>query len=327
MAGALDYLFNGQADPAVQSSAVGANGLPEWYNQYTQGIAGKAINAAQNAESQPLPQQEVAGFTPDQTQAFQQIRDNQGNWKGNLEQAGSQYQQAGQAAGAANQAVAGPAKSWTDPGTQSQYMSPYTSSVVNEIARLGNQNFNENVMPAINANMIGAGQFGSTRNAQVLANAGRDVQQNISGQQATALEQGYGTAANIFGQDANRAQQQQQTQASTALAGGQLSNQTGQNMGALGAAYQQMGLTDAQALQASGQQQQQLNQLGLDTAYNNQVAANNQPWTNLNNMSSIVRGVQLPTTQTATNSGPLTRTYQDSPLTQLTTGAAGLFGG
>lgn len=324
--GALDYLFQGQAAPAVSTSAVGANGLPEWYNQYTQGIAGKAVDAAQQSENQPIPQQEVAGFTPDQTQAFQQVRDNQGNWKGALDQAGQQYGQAGQAAGAANAAVAGPAKSWTDPGTQQQYMSPYTSGVVNEIARLGNQNFNENVMPQINASMIGSGQFGSTRNATALGNAARDNQQNIMGQQANALESGYGTAANIFGQDATRAQQQQQTQASTALAGGQLNNQTGQNMGALGAAHQQMGLTDAQALQATGQQQQQLNQLGLDTAYNNQVSTNNSPWTNLNNMSSLVRGVSLPTTQTQMNSGPLTRTYQDSPLSQLTSGVSGLFG-
>lgn len=324
--GALDYLFEGQAAPAVSTSAVGANGLPEWYNQYTQGIAGKAISAAQNAENQPVPQQSVAGFTPDQTQAFQQVRDNQGNWKPMLGQAGQQYQQAGAAAGAANQAVAGPAQSWTDPGKMDQYMSPYTSKVVNEIARLGNQNFMENLMPSINANMIGSGQYGSTRNADALGRAARDTQQNILGQQATALEQGYSTAANIFGQDANRQQQQQQTQASTALAGGQLNNQTGQNMGALGAAYQQLGLGDAQALQATGQQQQQLNQLGLDTAYNNQVALNNSPWTNLDRMSSLVRGDQLPTTQTAMNSGPLTRTYQESPLSQLTSGAAGLFG-
>lgn len=324
--GALDYLFEGQAAPAVQTSAVGANGLPEWYNQYTQGIAGKAVNAAQNAEGQPVPQQSVAGFTPDQTQAFQQVRDNQGNWKPMLGQAGQQYGQAGQAVGQANQAVAGPAQSWTDPGKVDQYMSPYTSKVVSEIARLGNQNFNENLMPGINANMIGSGQYGSTRNADALGRAARDTQQNILGQQATALEQGYGTAANIFGQDANRQQQQQQTQASTALAGGQLSNQTGQNMGALGAAYQQLGLGDAQALQATGQQQQQLNQMGLDTAYNNQVATNNAPWTNLDRMSSLVRGDQLPTTQTAMNSGPLTRTYQESPLSQLTSGAAGLFG-
>lgn len=324
--GALNYLFQGQADPAVQTSGASASGLPDWYNQYIQGIAAKGVSAAEASESQPIPQQALADFTPDQIKAFQQVRDNQGAYKPMFDQAGQQYGQAGAAAGAANTAVAGPAQSWTDQGTQDKYMSPYTSSVVNEIARLGNKNFQENVMPSINASMIGSGQFGSTRNADVLGRAAVDAQANITGQQTQALESGYSTAAGIFANDANRQQQQQATQASTALAGGTLNNQTGQNMGALGAAYQSAGLADAQALQASGQQQQQQQQTALDTAYNNQVAMNNAPWTNLSNMSSIVRGAQLPTTQTATNSGPLTRTYQASPLSQLSSGAAGLFG-
>ena len=332
--GALDYLFQGRADPAVQTSAASGNNLPDWYNQYTQGIAARATGLADRAASQPVPQQGVAGFTPDQQQAFAQVRGNQGNWRPYTSAAGNAYgneANAGVAAqGQANTAVAGPAGSWVDPGVAQKYMSPYTSAVVNEIARLGNKNFSENVMPQINASMIGSGQFGSTRNADVLGRAGRDVQQNITGQQASTLESGYGTAAGIFGTDANRAQQQQATQASTALAGGNLAMQGwkdyAQGHGALGQAVQQMGLTDAQALQASGQQQQQLQQLGLDTAYNNQVAANNNDWTTLNNMSSLVRGQQLPATQTATNSGPLTRTYAPSPMSALTTGAANLFG-
>lgn len=332
--GALDYLFQGRADPAVQMSSAGGTNVPDWYNQYTQGIAARATSLADRAASQPVPQQSVAGFTPDQQQAFAQIRANQGNYVPSMAQAqgltGAAPGAATRAAGAANTAVAGPAGSWVDPGVAEKYMSPYTSAVVNEIARLGNQNFSENVMPMINSSMIGSGQFGSTRNADVLGRAGRDVQQNISGQQASALESGYGTAAGIFGTDANRAQQQQAAQASTALAGGQLEANTGlqagQQMGALGAALQQMGLTDAQALQASGQQQQQLQQLGLDTAYNNLVGANNYDWTTLNNMSSLVRGQQLPTTQTATTSGPLTRTYQQAPLSALTSGVAGIFG-
>lgn len=322
--GALDYLFQGQAAPAVTTSAAGSSGLPDWYNQYTRDIAGQAMSAAQNAQNQPVPQQSVAGFTPDQLQAFQQVRNNQGSWSPYTGAAQGQFQQAGAAAGTANNAVAGPAQNFTD--NVQKYMSPYTSSVVNEIARLGNQNFQENIMPQINASMIGSGQFGSTRNADVLGRAGRDVQQNITGQQASALEQGYSTAGNLFNQDANRTQQQQQMQASTALAGGALQNQTGQNMGALGQTVSQLGLSDAQAMQAIGQQQQQLNQLGYDTAYNNQVSLNNNPWTQLNNMSSLVRGVQLPTTQTAMNSGPLTRTYSQSPLSQLTSGISGMMG-
>lgn len=324
--GALDSFFQPQPGAAVTTSAAQSTGMPDWYNQYTQGIAGLAMNAGENANSQPLPQQSIAGFTPDQTQAFGDIRTNQGAWRPGMADAAASYGAAAQAPGTANAAVAGPSKNFTDPGAAASYMSPYTSSVVSEIGRLGNQNFNENIMPAVNSSMIGSGQFGSTRNAEVLGRAARDNEQNIMGQQSTALQAGYGTAGNLFNQDANRAQQQQATQASTALAGGQLTHSVGQSQGALGQATSQMGLQDAQALQASGQQQQQMNQTGLDTSYNNTVAANNQPWTNLNNMSSVVRGVQLPTTQTAMNSGPLTRTYSPSPVSQLATGATNLAG-
>lgn len=332
--GALDYLWN---DSIPQSAMLGNTmataTTPDWYTDYIKGIAGKGAELAAQSQNQPAPQQSIAGFTPDQIQAFQQVRDNQGSWRPYTNQAAGALTQAAQTAtgaqGQANAAVAGPAQSWTDPGTANKYMSPYTSSVVNEIARLGNQNFSESVMPNITASMIGSGQFGSERNADVLGRAARDVQQNISGQQAQALESGYSTAGNLFNQDANRQQQQQATQASTALAGGQLAAGTqmasGTNLGALGQTVSALGLNDAQALQASGQQQQQLNQTALDTAYNNEVARNNQPWTVLNNLNSIVRGAQLPTTQTSTVTGPLTRTYGPSPLTQLgtTLGALG----
>jgi flagellar basal body rod protein FlgG len=40
-------------------------------------------------------------------------------------------------------------------------------------------------------------------------------------------------------------------------------------------------------------------------------------WNNLNNLNSIVRGAQLPTSQTATTQGPLTRSAGPSPLALL----------
>jgi hypothetical protein len=320
----IQMMLAGNVMQGTQTST-GSSSTPDWYSDYIKGIAGKGLELAGAGDQQPIPQQSVAGFTPDQAQAFQQVRQNQGNWQpavqGALAATSAVPGQATGAAGSANAAVAGPSQSWTDPGTSAKYMSPYTSSVVNEIARLGNQNFDENIMPKINASMIGSGQFGSTRNADVLGKAGRDVQANISGQQAGALESGYSTAGNLFNQDATRAQTQQQTQAQTALAGGQLTTQAGlgagQQLGALGQTQAGLGLQDAQALQAVGQQQQQLQQLGLDTDYNNTVARNQAGWNNLNNLNSIVRGAQLPTSQTATTQGPLTRTAGPSPLAQV----------
>ena len=97
-------------------------------------------------------------------------------------------------------------------------------------------------------------------------------------------------------------------------------------MGALGQAVSQAGNIDAQALQASGQQQQQFNQLGLDTTYNNTVGQQQAGWNNLNNLNSIVRGAQLPTSQTSMTNGPLSRAYAPSPLSTIGTTYASLAG-
>lgn len=320
----LNYLFQGTPPPAINSTTVSQNGLPDWYQEYLRGIAAQAVNIAGQTTTNPIPQQNVAGFTPDQTQSFQGVRDNQGVWQPFMQQAAGAL--AGQPAATnalisqAQSAVGGAAQ--TFPSNYSQYMSPYTMNVVNEIGRLGNQNFSENIMPGVNAAMIGSGQFGSTRNADVLARAGRDVQKNISGQQSEALQAGYGMAGTLFNQDANRVQQQGQLQSSAALQGAQIGSNaniaTSGALAQLGQNTSALGLADAQALGAVGSQQQGFAQTGLDTAYTNQMNAQNYDWTQLNNLNSILRGMPLPQTSTVVQNAPLPgSTYGASPLAQV----------
>jgi hypothetical protein len=332
MSGSLDFLFGDTPPPSVTGSAASVQGVPDWYQEYLRGIAGQATSLAGMQANQAVPAQSVAGFTPDQIQAFQQARSNVGSWQPALANESSALAgvqpQVNSAVNSANQAVAGPAQSWTS--NYQQYMSPYTQSVIDNIATLGNRNWEENIMPGVNNAFVSSGQFGSTRNAQALANAGRDVQQNISAQQAQALEQGYGTASNIFANDAARQQQQQQMQANTAMTGGQLASSTGlntaQQYGALGAATSGLGLNDASALAASGAQQQQLDQQGLNTAYGNAQNLNNYDWNILNNLGSVVRGMQLPTSTTQTYNVPTTTNYGASPLAQVAGSIATLAG-
>lgn len=324
MAGALDYLFGGTPPPNVNSSTVSTNGLPDWYQSYLQGIAGKATDIAGQQQAQPLPAQNVAGFNLDQQQAQQQVRNNQGAWQPLTTQATEAAQGIAPAAqGYAQQAqaaAAGPAAQF--PSNFAQYMSPYTQGVVDNISRLGNQNFNEQIMPGVNASMIGNGQFGSTRNAAVLGQAARDEQANISGQQANALQAGYGTSAGIFASDAARQQAQQQMQAATALQGGTnvASGLQGAAtaLGGLGQATSGLGLADAQTLAASGQTQQGQQQAGLDTGYTNAMNAYNQPFTALNNVSGVIRGQQLPTASVQSTNAPLNAaTYGSGSLGAL----------
>jgi hypothetical protein len=321
---ALDYLFNGASPPAVNATTVSQNGLPDWYQEYLRGVAAQGTNIAGQNAANPIPQRNVAGFTPDQTSAFQGVRANQEVWKPQLQQASDVLNSLpGQTTGLIDQAqsaVAG--KPATFPGSYQQYMSPYTMDVVSEIGRLGTQNFSENIMPQINSSMIGSGQFGSTRNADVLARAGRDSAAATLGAQSGALQSGFVQAGQLFNQDANREQQQDQFQSSAALQGAQI----GANAGAatagalsqLGANTSALGLADSQALNAVGKEQQQLQQAALDTSFVNQENAQNYDWSQLNNLNSILRGMPLPQTSVQVGNAPLAgSTYGASPLAQI----------
>lgn len=329
---ALDSLTQGAAPQTATNSSISQQVLPDWYNQYVQGIAGKATQVA-NAGYQAYPGQQLADFTPDQLAAQQSIRDSQGNWKGNIAQAGgilngamgdvnNRLGQGAQYGQTATQAVAGPAQSWTN--NFQQYMSPYTSQVVNEIGRLGNQNLQENLLPSVQNQFLGSGQFGSTRNADILGRTVRDTQAGITGQQSNALQSGYGTSAGIFANDANRQQQQQALQAQTNLGAGNLSNSaagiganaaTGIAGGLSGLAAQQSNLSaaDAQRLAASGAQQQGLAQQGLDLNYQNFQNQANYDRNQVGYLSGALNGLTIPMGQVNTNntSGP---SYGTSPL-------------
>lgn len=325
MAGSMDYLFQGTAPPAITTAVGATNGLPDWYQEMVRGVGAKGIDIAGQTQEQGAPQLGVAGFTGDQLGAFQGVRENVGSWKPNWDAANTALDgvvpTAQNYAGEAMDAVGGAPATWDQ--SWQKYMSPYTQGVVDNIGRLGKRNFEENIMPGVNNSMIGTGQFGSTRNADILSRAGRDASADITGMQSNALQAGYDSGANIFAGDASRAQAGQQLRAGTALSAGQnvagaMSNVAGQR-GALGQMYSSMGLGDAQAMGAVGAQQQQMNQAGLDTGYSNAMNNLNFDWNNLNNLNSVIRGMQLPTTGVATQTGPAAN-YRPGALQTLGTG-------
>jgi len=348
-----------QAPPTDSNQAVNRD-LPAWYQQYTANLGGQAAGLAQTLNQQPLPAASVAGFNQAQQQAFSQVANQQGQTQPQMQRAqgllgeiaptssamvdyaqgavGGPAMETGTSiqpwAQGAQDAASGSAQEWT--ANYQKYMSPYTSQVVDNIARLGKRNFEENIMPGINTSMIGAGQFGSTRNADILSRAGVQAANDITGQQSNALQAGYNSGAGIFAADAARRQAQQQMQAQTALSGGNLMqgalsadaarqqqqqqmqaqtalsgsgaatsalNTAAQGIGALSQLGQTMQNTDTQSLLNVGNQQQALQQKALDTALSNANLARTDPWTQLKNQQEIMQGVQLPTLTTSATSG------------------------
>lgn len=259
--------------------------LPAWLQEATRGLAGQA-NEVAGGTYQPYQAPtgaatygedtgQVAGFSPLQQQAFQQVEANQGSWKPYTDYA-----------------------SQTVPQAVGSYMSPYTDSVVNRIAALGQRNLAENLLPQVNSTFTGAGQFGSTRNAEFTNRALRDANESILGEQDKALQSGFSQAQN------------------TALA--DLQRQAG-----LGGQVQQFGAQDVGLESTAGGQQQALTQQNLTTA--------NQDWQNQNNwqkdqlgwLSNIIRGLPAGQQSSVTQTTVPTASSQISPLAAAAQGFLG----
>lgn len=138
------------------------------------------------------------------------------------------------------------------------YMNPYNDAVTNRIAQLGARNLSENLLPTISSDFIKAGQYGSQRQGDLIQRALRDTQESVLGQQASALQQGYGQAVNAAQSDSARL-------AGLASTAGGLGTAQQQALLGAGQATGQLSSSDLARLQAAGVDLGQLG-LGLSSA-------------------------------------------------------------
>jgi hypothetical protein len=157
-------------------------------------------------------------------------------------------------------------------------MNPYTQNVVNRIGELGTRTLKEQVLPGIEGEMIRAGQFGGTRQAELMGRAIRDATEGISAQQSQALERG-------FAQSLGAAQQEQTRQ------------------GALASQAQQLGLTGLGALQQAGGMQQAQTQRNLDLAASDFERQFAYPQEQVKGMIGALQGVAPAVPKAATKVG------------------------
>ena len=259
--------------------------LPAWLQEATRGLAGQA-NEVAGGEYQPYQAPtnvatygqdtgQIAGLDPLQNQAITNTQSNQGN-----------YLPLTDAAANRTSSIVG------------QYMSPYTDSVVNRIAQLGQRNLSENLMPQVNSTFNGAGQFGSTRNSNFMNNALRDTQDAVLGQQSTALQTGFQNAMTNAYNDQNR-----------------LAN--------LGQQVQTQGFADAGALSTAGQQRQGLAQQNMTLANQDWQGQTNYQKDQLGWLSNIIRGLPAGQQSSVTQTTTPTAANQISPLAAAAQGFLG----
>jgi hypothetical protein len=184
-------------------------------------------------------------------------------------------------------ATAGTAAAGAAPQVQ-DFMSPYTSNVVNEMERLQQQNIQRNLMPQLKAGFVSTGGLGSSRYANAMGQTMADLQSNLTGQQYGALDKGYNSAV------------------TAALNNAQLQNQAARTQADIAGQEQSLGLTGAGALTKAGTEQQLYEQSLLDA-----------PLKTATNVSQLMRGYTVPGGTTVEDKGPQTSGYyQGSPLAQ-----------
>jgi hypothetical protein len=189
----------------------------------------------------------------------------------------------------AAQQTASRAAAGITPGRIQSLMNPYTTNVVNEMARLSQQNVERNLMPGMKAGFVGTGGLGSQRYANALGQSIADTQANLTGQQYGALSKGYSEALK------------------GALDEAQLQNLAARTQGDLAKSEQQLALEGAGALTKAGAERQAYEQSILDA-----------PMKNAKNAADLLRGYTMPGTDTKTFTGPRTRDYyQQSDLGKI----------
>lgn len=279
---ALSGLFKGtpQAAPSYTSTTTD---VPKWLQDYTVDLFSQQ-RAVSSLPFQAYTLPRIAQPTAEQQQAYQGVQANVGQYLPETTAAQT---------GVAN--LAGT----TSTANIGAYMNPYTQAVTDQIAKLGARNLNEVLMPNISDQFVRAGQFGSSRMGEFGSRALRDTQEAILGQQGQALQQGYTQALGASQADLTR-----QQGALTTLAD-------------LAKLEQGLRTSDTAALQAIGQEQQALQQRGLDVAYQDFLNQQQWPQKQIDAMSTTLRGLPPAAVPTASATSGATTQFAPSPLSQV----------
>ena len=261
-------LFQGVVAPDVNTTRTTGSAAPQYYTDYLSNIA----QAGTTALGRPADQM-VAPLTAMQQQGYAAVPG-----------AATAYQPGLTAA----EQTAGTAAQGMSPQAIQGFMNPYTSNVVDEMARLQQQNVQRNLMPQLKAGFVGTGGLGGQRYANALGQTSADLQSNLTGQQYGALSAGYKDALQAAYNQAN------------------LQNQVAQTQGNLAGQEQALGLTGAGAMTKAGAEQQAYQQSLIDA-----------PLKTAANTAALMKGYTVPMTTTETYKGPLAGTYGPSQMSQL----------
>ena len=278
--------------PPPQTVTQQTSNIPEYFQPYLE----RLFERAEGVTTEPFQRyegQRLAEVTPQQKAAYQGVEDLVGGYKPYI--------------GTADVLTAQAAQQSTDPMAVASRMNPYQQSVI-DIQKREALRDAEKLQQQIGASAVGAGAFGGSRQALQETELARQTGQRLADIQAVGSQQAYQQALNQLAADR-----------AASLA-------AGQQFAGLGTTQQQLGLAGLGALETVGQTRQAQQQRPLDIAYEDFARETTFPSQQVQQMSSVLRGFNLPTSTYAT-----TQTQQAQPgfgqqLLGYGSGALGLYG-
>lgn len=244
---------------------------------------------SQNLASQPLQLYNgplVAGLTPDQTSAIDQIKSSGSLAQPYLTEAGN----------FARQGATPLSSTPFSADAVNQYLSPYLGDVLKSTMASENQQ-NAQQQQQLQGNITAAGAWGGDRSAVVQAELAG--QQKLADNQTNAgiENQGFNTALGQFNTSNQQSLQTQQANNSNA-------SQAAYSLGNIGTSLQNSALTGAGAQLSAGTLEQQLNQENLNVPYEQYLQQQAFPYQNLDFLSSMFPGIAAGTGSTTKQTTP-----------------------
>ncbi len=294
------------------SSTVTQSNLPEYARPYFEELMNRG-SAESQRPYEAYPGARLQNFAPNEQAAFGMVQDlAQQGTPGALTAAADRTQQAAGfqtdftpsqfQGGIFNNQAAG------------QYMSPYIDQVLNRQQARTMQRFGE-AQGGRDARAVNAGAFGGSRAGVVDEVARREMNMQLSDNEARALDQAYTQAGGLFQSDQARRLQAEgmgETSRGAAAQFGlqneQIGLQAGQQFMGIAGLGDQIALQRASALGVAGAQERSLGQQGLDIGYSDFINQRDYPRQNLQFQSSLLRGVPISAQSEVTN-------YQAPPNT------------
>jgi hypothetical protein len=278
--------------PPPQTVTQQTSNIPEYFQPYLE----RLFERAESVTTEPFQRyegQRLATTTPQQQAAYQGVEEMVGGYKPYIATADFLTTQAAQQS--------------TDPTAIASRMSPYQQAVVDIQKREALRDANK-LQQQIGASAVGAGAFGGSRQALAETELARQTGQRLADIQAVGSQQAFQQAMNQL--SADRA-------ASLAA---------GQQFAGLGAQQQQLGLAGLGALETVGGTQQAQQQKALDIAYEDFARETTYPQQQLQEMSSVLRGFNLPVSTYTTSQAQQAPPTFGQQAAGLGLGALGIYG-